>query len=193
MYGQTEPKESGGKLPKWVVPTAIGGCVLLFVLIFAGWWVSTSNTEIRLRRAIEAKLTDNKNELSNMMQKISQTAQISDRQAQKTLELVTGYAEQRGGVKGGGMINALHEAIPSQTLGTYEKLIPIITSARDRWTMRQKELIDYKREHDTLRTIFPSSIVVGGRPEIKIVVVATGKATRAMETGIEEEESLFKD
>ncbi|GAF68300.1 unnamed protein product [marine sediment metagenome] len=193
MYGKTEPKESGGKLPGWVVPTAIGGCALIFILVVAGWWVGTSNAEVRLRRTIEAKLTDNKNELSNMMQKISQTAQISDRQAQKTLELVTGYASERGGVKGGGMINALREAIPTQTLGTYEKLIPIIMASRDRWTMRQKELIDLKREHDTLRTIFPASIVVGGRPEIKIVVVATAKATRAMETGIEEEEALFKD
>jgi hypothetical protein len=161
--------------------------------MLAGWWVGTSNAEVRLRRAIEAKLTDNKNEISNMMQKISQTVQVSDRQAEKTLELVTGYAEARGGVKGGGIINMLQEAIPSQNLATYEKLLPIITAARDSWTMRQKELIDLKREHDTLRTIFPASIVVGGRPEIKIVVVATGKATRAMETGVEEEEPLFKD
>jgi hypothetical protein len=187
MNGRTEG------LPKWVVPTAIGGTVVLFLLIFSGWWISTSNNEIRLRRAIEAKMEDNKNELSNMMQKISETVQISDRQAQKTLELVTGYAEARGGVKGGGFINMLQEAIPGQNLTTYEKLLPIVTAARDRWTMRQKELIDLKREHDTVRTIFPSSLVVGGRPEIKIVVVATSKATRAMETGIEEVSPLFKD
>jgi hypothetical protein len=192
MYQSTGPVGTGS-LPKWVIPTAIGGTVLLFIIIFASWWVSTSNGEVRLRRTIEAKLTDNKNELSNMMQKISQTVQVSDRQAQKTLELVTGYAEARGGVKEGGLVSALHEAIPNQDLKTYEQLIPIITAARDRWTMRQKELIDMKREHDTMRTIFPSSIVVGGRPEIKIVVVATAKATRAMETGIEEEEPLFKD
>jgi hypothetical protein len=187
---------SGGavsNLPKWVVPTAIGGCILLFIIILASWWIGTSNTEVRLRRAIEAKLTDNKNELSNMMQKISQTVQISDRQAQKTLELVTGYAEARGGVKGGGFVNMLQEAIPNQNLGTYEKLMPIVTAARDRWTMRQKELIDLKREHDTLRSVFPSSMVVGGRSEIKITVVATASATRAMETGIEEEKPLFAD
>jgi hypothetical protein len=184
---------SMSNLPKWVIPTAVGGCVLLVVIVFASWWIGTSNTEVRLRRAIEAKLTDNKNEISNMMQKISQTVQVSDRQAEKTLELVTGYAEARGGVKGGGFINMLQEAIPNQNLATYEKLLPIITASRDSWTMRQKELIDLKREHDTLRTIFPASLVVGGRPEIKIVVVATAKATRAMTTGIEEEEPLFKD
>lgn len=190
MYGSSGVTAG---LPKWVVPTAIGGCVLLFIIIFASWWIGTSNAEVRLRRTIEAKLTDNKNELSNMMQKISQTVQVSDRQAQKTLELVTGYAEARGGVKEGGLVSALHEAIPNQDLKTYEQLIPIITAARDRWTMRQKELIDLKREHDTLRTIFPASMVVGGRPEIKITVVATAKATRAMETGIEDEEPLFKE
>lgn len=190
MYGQNGVATG---LPKWVMPTAIGGCVALFLIIIVSWWVSTSNSEVRLRRAIEAKMTDNKNELSNMMQKISQTVQISDRQAEKTLELVTGYAEARGGVKEGGLVSALHEAIPNQSLTTYEKLIPIVTAARDRWTMRQKELIDLKREHDTLRTIFPSSIIVGGRAEIKITVVATAKATRAMETGIEDEEPLFKN
>lgn len=180
-------------LPKWVIPTAVGGCIFLFVVILVSWGVGTSNKEVRLRRAIEAKMSDNKSELSNMMQKISQTVQIGDRQAQKTLELITGYAEARGGVKEGGLVSALHEAIPGQDLAAYEKLLPIVTAARDRWTMRQKELIDLKREHDTLRTIFPASMIVGGRPEIAIVVVATGKATRAMETGIEDEETLFKD
>lgn len=35
MYGRTEPKESGGsggKLPKWVIPAAIGGTALLVVI-----------------------------------------------------------------------------------------------------------------------------------------------------------------
>lgn len=181
------------ELPKWVIPAAIGGCVLLFVIIMVSWGISTSNSEVRLRRSIEAKMMDNESELDNMMKKIKQTAQITDRQAEKTLELVTGYAEARGGVKEAGLVSALHEAIPNQDLKTYEKLMAIVTAARDRWTMRQKELIDLKREHDTLRTIFPASMIVGGRPEIKIVVVSSTRAKRSMETGIDDDVELFKN
>jgi len=179
-------------LPKWVIPTAIGGCVLLFVIIVVSWAVGVSNGEVRLRRAIEAKLRDNESELDNMMKKIKQSAQITDRQAEKTLELVTGYAEARGGVKEAGLVSALHEAIPNQDLKTYEKLLAVVTSARDGWTMRQKELIDLKREHDTLRTIFPSSLIVGGRPEIEITVVTSTKAKKAMETGVDDDVDLFE-
>lgn len=180
------------QMPTWVMPTAIGSCALLFVIILILWGVGVSNSEVRLRRTIEAKMTDNGSELDNMMKKIAQSAQITDRQAEKTLELVTGYAEVRGGVKGGGFVNMLQEAIPNQTFDTYEKLLAIVTSARDRWTMRQKELIDLKREHDTLRTLFPASLIVGGRPEMKIVVVTSTTAKQVLETGVDDNVDLFK-
>lgn len=180
-------------LPKWVVPVAVGGCLALFLTIFISWAVGTSNHEVRLRRTIEAKMHDNESELDNMMKKIKQSAQITDRQAEKILELTTGYAEARGGVKGGGFVNMLQEAIPNQTLDTYEKLLAVVTASRDRWTMRQKELIDLKREHDTLRTIFPASLIVGGRPEVKIVVVTSTKAKQAMDTGVDDDIDVFED
>lgn len=180
-------------IPKWVIPTAIGGTVVLFIIILLSWGVGVSNSEVRLRRTIEAKLTDNESEFDNMFKKIAQVAQISEKQKSAIIDLVTGHAEARGGIKGGGFVNMLQESIPNQTMDQYQKLSTVVVASRDRWTMRQKELIDLKREHDTLRTIFPSSMVVGGRPTIEIAIVTSTKAKRAMETGVDDDVNLFNE
>ncbi len=178
------------EMPKWVPAVAIGGAVATFLIVLMGYGISVSNTEVRLRRAIEAKLTDNGSEFDNLFKKINQVCQVTEQQKTAISELVTGYAEARGGSKPG-FVTMLQEAVPNQSFTAYEKLANVITASRDSWTMRQKELIDLKREHDTLRSTFPSSMIVGGRPEIAIVVVTSSHAKEVMKTGSDDELDLF--
>jgi hypothetical protein len=57
--------------------------------------------------------------------------------------------------------------------------------------MRQKELIDYKREHDNLRKLFPSCIFVGSRPEIKIIIITSEKTENTFKTGKDNDVDVF--
>ena len=186
------PNQSSEKWPGWIIPTAVGGGILLLVIIVASMGVGYSNSEIDLRTAIEAKTKDNESEFDNMFKKISQVAQVSEKQKQAIVDLVAGHAKARGGIKGGGsFVNALHESIPNQTMGQYKQLSTIIIASRDRWTMRQKELIDLSRAHERLRKRFPSSLFVGGRGTIAITVVTSTRAKEAMTTGVDDDISVF--
>ena len=49
-------------IPGWVKALAVGGVILLLIIIVAGMWVSAHNKEVSLRATIEAKQKDNMNE-----------------------------------------------------------------------------------------------------------------------------------
>ncbi len=166
----------------------IGLCLLIF-------FVSTMNAETRLRNAIKAKQTDNTSEFDNMWKKISQVAQVSEKHKDSLVEIFTEHAKARSGqASGGSLATWIKESVPNVDLKTFENLQNIITSSRDRWTMRQKELIDLKREHDNVLTVFPGSAVCSilGREEIKIQIVTSGKTDESFRTGKDDDVDLFK-
>jgi hypothetical protein len=177
-----------------IVGCAVGGVLLLLLAGIGAMYVTYSNQEVRLRNQIEAKLTDNKNEFDNMWKKISQVAQVSDRDRKSLQEIFNSYAEARagqGGANDGALMRWVQESIPNVNPQTMANLQNIITSSRDAFTMRPKELIDYKREHDNLRTLFPSSIFVGSRPEIRITVVTSERTEETFRTGQDNDVSVF--
>jgi len=69
----------------------------------------------------------------------------------------------------------------------------IIIGSRDSWTMRQKELLDLKREHDNLIDVFPSSVVCGilGREKIDVTIVVSLKAEQDFKSGSDNDIKLF--
>jgi hypothetical protein len=58
--------------------------------------------------------------------------------------------------------------------------------------MRQKELIDYKREHDDLRMKFPSRIFLKNVQEIKIIIITSSKTKKTFESGEDNDVGVFK-
>lgn len=163
---------------------AIGAALLVAVIIIGLMYVTISNKEIRLRNQIKAKQTDNTSELDNVQKKISQVVQVSDLQMTALKDIIVGNAQARA--QGAGSLATLvKEAVPNldATSSTFNNIINIITGSRDAWTMRQKELLDLKREHDNLIDTFPSSLVVGGRGKIDVVIVTSGRVKENFRTG----------
>jgi hypothetical protein len=94
------------------------------------------------------------------------------------MDIFVQYANARS-MKSDNMIMAwVKETVPNVNSSTYQNLQNIIIGSRDSWTMRQKELLDYKREHDNLRMMFPGSLFLAGRPEIKVVIVTSNKTQK---------------
>lgn len=170
------------------------GCIVGLVAIIGIWGISVSNNEVRLRNAITAKQKDNQSELDNMQKKIGQAAQIPPAQMAALKDVIVGYAQARsgGGDKGGSFINAIHEAIPNVDQKTYLNLQNIITGSRDAFTMRQKETLDLKREHDNVRTTFPGSLICSGRPGIQVQIVTSTRAEAAFATGKDDDTKVFQ-
>jgi hypothetical protein len=170
---------------------AILGSIVAVAVLVGLMYVSYSNSEKRLRNAITAKQTDNRSELDNLQKKISQNAQVTEAQMQLIKDVVIGNSEARAQKNGGTLATFVREAVPNVDTKTSTQLMNIITSSRDSFTQRQKEILDLKREHDNIVDTFPGSLFVGGRPKIDVVVVTSTRAEESFRTGKDDDVNVF--
>lgn len=174
------------------------GCGILLVIgiiiavILGGYFVSVMNKETGLRNQITAKQTDNTSEYDNLWKKLSQAAQVTDGQKEALRSIIIGYADARK-AGAGSLATMVKEAVPNVDTSTFNNLMNIVTASRDAWTMRQKELIDLKREDDNIIDMFPSSVVcmILGRQKIEIKIVTSTRTGEAFKTGKDDDVDLF--
>lgn len=170
-----------------IASLAIVGVIAIFIITVAVMYVSTSNTEIRLRNQIDAVQLDNQNEFQLMWTRIEQVTQVTRAERESVERIIVNYADQRTGEGGGGrFINAVREAIPNIDNATFVNLQNTIVASRDRFANRQRQLIDLKREHDNIIMTFPGSIFVGNRPQVDITVITSTRTQETFQTGLDD-------
>ena len=176
------------------IKVLIGLTILLITagIFLGGSFISYYNQDAELRTAITAKLQDNQNEFDLMTKKIKQTAKVSDKQMTNLKDILLGYAEARTPEAKNQMMTWVQESVPNVDTYTYNNLKNIIAGSRDRFAMRQKELIDMKREHDLLLTKFPSGLFlqIMGKKKIDITVVTSSNTEKAFKTGKDDDIGL---
>jgi hypothetical protein len=175
---------------------ALIGLLVLTAVIFGTMAVSFHNKEVKLRNLITAKQTDNKNEMDAMWKNISQTAQVAEKDRASLMEIFNGYAQSRAGTDPKTpLMNWIKEAVPNIPPGTFDKLMNIIVAQRDGFKFRQKELLDYKREHDNLLDTFPNNIfaAIMGRHKIDVIIVISTRTENAFKTGKDDNTDLFNN
>lgn len=171
--------------------------VLVLIMVGIGCvigvgYISYSNSEIRLRNTIEAKQKDNTSEFDNMWKKIQQVAQVTEKERDSLMQVFNTYAQARSGGNDGQMVMKwIQESIPNVSSDLYKNLQNIITSSRDSWTMRQKELISLNNERNILIEQFPGSLFLSGRPKIEIKIITSARTERTFETGRDDDTDLF--
>jgi hypothetical protein len=179
----------------WIITLAIGGSLILLLLILFVYGIGVNNKEARLRNAITAKQTDNTNEYDAMWKKIKQSAEVTDGQKEALRSIFVDHAKARAGEGGqkGALALWIKESCPNVDTSTFNQLMNIITGSRDRFTMRQKELLDLKREHDNMIDTFPSSLILSmlGRAKIEVTIVTSSRTKEAFRTGEDDDVSVF--
>lgn len=178
----------------WIIALGIGGSLLLMVIIMLFYGIGVSNKEARLRNQITAKQTDNTNEYDAMWKKIKQSAEVTDGQKEALRQIFVDHAKARSGDGGKNAVMLwIKESIPNVDTSTFNQLMNIVTGSRDRFTMRQKELLDFKREHDNMIDTFPSSMILSflGRGKIDVVIVTSTRTKEAFRTGEDDDTSVF--
>lgn len=179
---------------------AIGALVGVFiltaaVLFFGG--VSFHNKEVQLRNLITAKQTDNKNEMDAMWKNIAQTAQVAEKDRDSLMAIFQNYATARSGGSDNKapLMKWVTESCPQVAVNsqTFEKLMNIIVSQRDGFKFRQKELLDFNREHDNLIDVFPGNLyaMVLHRGKIDVIIVTSTRTDNAFKTGKDDDTQLF--
>jgi len=168
--------------------------VIVAVFFIGSMFVNYSNQEVTLRTAIETKQEDNSSEYDNMWKKISQVAQVTQGQKDALKEIIVGYADARKGKDSGqAIMNWVQESCPTIDTKTFQNLQNIITSSRDSFTMRQKELLDLNRQHKQLLRQFPSGLFLSllGRHEIEVTIVTSTRTDNSFKTGKDDDVKVF--
>lgn len=170
----------------------IAGTFVLAIVIGLLMYVTYSNAEVRLRNAMVAKQKDNQNEMDAMWKNIAQTAQVAEKDRSSLMEIFNGHALARTGTGDNKAIfKWIQESVPNVDTKTFQNLQNIIVSQRDGFKFRQKELLDFKREHNNLIDTYPSRIFVGGRGKIDVVIVTSTRTDNAFKTGKDDNTDLF--
>lgn len=176
---------------------AVGGIVALFFAVMFGFGVlNFFNTSTTIIASYEAKIDANKADFDNTWKTISQVAQVPDKYKEDFQGVYQAYMEARqGGNTGeGALLSFLTEAVPQyDAQALYSKVQTVVESKREAWTMRQKELRDLKREHDTLLRTFPGVVynLFVGHHELAAVVITSTKTEKTFETGLDNDTNLF--
>jgi hypothetical protein len=175
-----------------IIGLSIGGVILVLAAVVFGMYVSANNTEVRLRNLITAKQKENETHLDTTLKTISQTAQVTQQQMASLKELIVGYADARKIPDSGKFATLIRETVPGVDTSTFNNLQNIIVASRATFQRNQKELLDFKREHDNVLTVIPSSWFVGGRPKIEVQIVTSTRVDNALRTGKDDDDNVFK-
>lgn len=172
----------------------VGGLIFGFLgfTIFS-MWMSANNREISLRTQIEAQEKVCQTFYDKLWKILQQKAQVADQYKTAFKEIYPALIEGRyGNEQGGTLMKWIQESNPSFDVSLYKDLMASIESERTGFFMEQKKMIDLDREHRVLRQTFPNSLFIGTRPDVKFIIVTSGKTQETYRTGQENDVDLFK-
>jgi len=85
----------------------------------------------------------------------------------------------------------ISEQNPQLSVDLYKDLSDAIGGLRAEFATVQARLIDIKREHEVLRKRFPSSLIVGKRAALDIVIVTSAQTKDTFKLGEENNVDVF--
>lgn len=165
------------------------------IVVFVTMWVSYNNSAARFTNLIEAKQTDNENQLSKLDNVLGTSGDVLVEQKKAVMQVATAYAQARG--QGGSLFKMVTEAIPNLDQSTYTKLMNLISDENDGFAMHQTEILDFQREYNNLVDQWPAKFftsVIGKYEHKNVVVVTTSAAHKSFQTGRDDfRPQIFKD
>ena len=144
--------------PKTAIILAIVGCLLILVLSFGGCGIAAYNSEVDLRKAIEAKNKANEASLDTMWKIIQQKAQISEKATSEIKDMNAVYGDLVSGREGGALFKMVSENHPNLGQAEVTKLMmPLMASVeaeRKTYKRDQQALIDLNAERERILESF---------------------------------------
>lgn len=163
---------------------------LLIVLVLMAWYflagLGYRNREATLRSQFSAVMAGNKVDYDAMWKIITenfQVAQVERETFANTYEKIVKTNDAQSGQTVPGLLLAVGLRPPQVDSALYRKVQDEISSQRTKFSNAQKDALDIKREHDTLRTTWPGSMFVGDRAALVVQLVTSTRTEKAFETG----------
>lgn len=175
---------------KIVILTIVGLLAVLGI-----WGVSTyiniSNTEIRMRKSVEAQNQVCMSFYDKLWKIISQKAQVADKYKSSFREVYADIMSERYSDNGGSLMKWIQEHNPDFDASLFKDIQRSIEVERNGYFNEEKKLIDLDNEHDMYIAVFPNSFFVGGRGETEIKTVRSSRTNDAFETGEDNDVDVF--
>lgn len=166
------------------------GLVALLGLILFSMYASYNNTEIALRKQIEAKQKDNENVFDNFWKKLQEVGGIPDRERETAKAIFVEHASARTVHGEGHMMAWIKESLPKLDVSLYRNLMNLVASSRDDWRSNQTRLLDMQRERNTLIEQIPARWFISNITPSNVVIVTSARTEAAFSSG--KDENTFK-
>jgi len=171
------------------------GVLSLLTMMFVFWAIGVSNAEKKLYLSGKAAQQNSEVVFDNTWKTIKLeagvTEQYKDGFREIYVELMDARYKNDAGAGQQTLMKWVQEANPQFDASLYAKLMNTIEGSRNAFTMEQKKLIDIDREHKSMKAVFPNSLIIGGRPDLEIKLVTSGKTKEAFSTGEENDINPF--
>jgi len=174
-----------------LVILGVGACGIgLLGMVF----ITTMNTDARLVNQFKAKQTENQVVYDKFWKTLQQKAGIAQLGADQQTDFFNKIMSARYEDKDNVLVNMITEQNPTFDMSLMKDLSLSVEALRAEFATHQTRLIDLKREHDNLRTLFPSSIVLAilGVKELEMDLVTSTRTKGAFETGKDDDVQLFE-
>lgn len=167
--------------------------VALFIVFVAVSYMNYSNQEITIRKQVDAQQKNVQVVFDATWKIIQQKAEVSDQYKEAFAKIYPEIMAGRyGNARGGALMSWITEANPNFDVSLYKDLSNAIEGQRTNFANEQKRLLDMKKEHDTLCELFPGSLFLKSRTDIKIEIVTSAKTDESFKTGQDNDVTLFK-
>jgi hypothetical protein len=183
------------------VTAVVLGIVLFFSAVIFGSYINITNTEVQMRKRVEAQQDVTRANFDKMFKVIAQTAQVPEQLMQKSKEafkeIYTPLMEGRySNERGGALMSWIQESNPQFDLNAiaplYEKLQIAIEANREAYFLEQKKLIDMHREHSTYISMFWQKMFLPASIQpVDIIIITSSNTEKVYETGKEDEINIF--
>ncbi len=156
--------------------------ILLVAVVVLGYFISVSNTEIRLRNLVKAQQEVCEANFDKMWKVIKQITHVSDTYLDAFKEV---YPKLISGRYQGKDIQFVVEHNPPLSTSVLEQLANAIEINREQFFSHQRLLVARHNEHKTFIESFPACILLPNAQEIKITVIKSDHTTEVYATGKE--------
>ena len=156
--------------------------VVLLVVFAVGYFISVSNTEIRLRNLVKAQQEVCEANFDKMWKVIKQITNVSDTYLDAFKEV---YPKLIEGRYQGKDISFVVEHNPPLDTSVLRQLATAIEINREEFFSHQRLLVARHNEHKTFIQSFPACILLPNAQEIKITVIKSDHTADVYATGKE--------
>ena len=173
-----------------IVAAVVLGCAFLF-------WILGAYHYPREAQQLENAYTDMERQLKALMTQgwevLKTKADVKEEYKEDFQEVMTGLIAGRyNNARGGALWSFIQESNPNFDSSLYKDIAAAVESIRMKYVQKQELASTIKRMHDNIRTTPPGKWFIGGRAELKIVIITSQKVDEIFETGHEEHENLFE-